>query len=52
MFRPSCRTIFRLIFEQLVCTFDNALKLLKIMNICSSSGIPEEIIMLLVIFDV
>ena len=27
MFRPNCRAIFRLIFEQVECTIDNALNL-------------------------
>jgi len=27
MFRPNCRAIFRLIFEQLECTIDNAFNL-------------------------
>jgi len=27
MFRPNCRAIFRLIFEQVECTIDNAFNL-------------------------
>jgi len=27
MFRPNCRAIFRLIFEQVECTIDNAFSL-------------------------
>jgi len=27
MFRPNCRAIFRLIFEQMECTIDNAFNL-------------------------
>jgi hypothetical protein len=27
MFRPNCRAIFRLIFEQVQCTIDNAFNL-------------------------
>ena len=30
MFRPNCRAIFRLIFEQLKCTIDNAFNLLDL----------------------
>ena len=27
MFRPNCRTIFRVIFEEVLCTVDNAFNL-------------------------
>ena len=30
MFRPSCRAIFRLVFEQVECTIDNAFSLLDL----------------------
>jgi hypothetical protein len=43
MFRPICRTIFRLIFEEVDCTIDNAFnlrdlvlqELVKIILVCS-----------------
>jgi len=43
MFRPNCRAIFRLIFEQVDCTIDNAFnlrdlvlqELVKIIVVCS-----------------
>ena len=36
MFRPNCRAIFRLIFEQVACTIDNVFKALSIVySACS-----------------
>jgi len=32
MFRPNCRAIFRLIFEQVVCTVDYAFNLRDLVN--------------------
>ena len=40
MFRPNCRAIFRLIFEQVECTIDNAFNLnlnLKALSIVHST---------------
>jgi len=44
MFRPNCRAIFRLIFEEVECTIDNALNLRDI--------ILQELVKTIVVFYV
>jgi hypothetical protein len=49
MFRPNCRAIFRLIFEQVKCTVDNAFnlrdlvlqELVKIILVCYIKHFPS-----------
>jgi len=44
MFRPNCRAIFMLIFEQLECTIDNALNLRDL--------VVQELIKIIVVYNI
>ena len=58
MFRPNCRAIFRLIFEEVECTVDNAFnlrdivlkELVKIIVLCCIKRLKIKICCILFVF--